>query len=136
MCHCDKVFGMEAIDLDLVRQVVALVSTGDYLGLAILVLGLVQTWLSHTSAFPVNVRQRWLPLVTGVVGQGYAVLLVVAAHQPIAVAVVHGVVASAVAVFTSHAIWGAANAPPWVKWVALVLRDLKPAPPNDAAKKT
>lgn len=127
---------MASTNFDVVQQLVSLVASGDYLGLAIIVLGLLQTWLSRTSAFPVTIQQRWLPVVTVVVGQGYAVLLIVAVHQPIAAAIVHGVIASLVAVFTSHAIWAADNAPPWVKWVALVLQDLQKGPDQDAQKKS
>lgn len=114
---------------DYIDQLVSLVSSGNYIAVAVLVVGLLQVWLSKASAFPMTIPAKWLPVATAATGQLYAVLLVVAAHQPLASAIVHGIIASLLALLTSHAIWSDAG-PGWVQWLAILLRDTgdKPQP--------
>ena len=109
--------------MSILNQIIAQVGSHDWMALAILVFGLIQTWIGAASAFPINVPEKWKPVVTVVLGQAYAVLLIVQAHQAWQMAIVHGLTTSVVVLLTSHAIWAADTAPNWVKWLALLLQN-------------
>lgn len=105
----------------LIDQAIALASTGHYLGLAILILSLVQTWLTPNSGFPVTVPARLQPVVAIVLGQAYAVLTAVSTGVPYTALIVHGAIASLTVLLTSHAIWSDA-APAWAQALAFILK--------------
>lgn len=106
-------------------QLIALISAGNWLPLALLVLTLVQTWMQPSSKFPITIPERFQPLFAIVTGQLYAVLTVVAAHQPWGHAVAYGLAATALTLLTSHAVWESGNTPPWAKALAFILDQLR-----------
>lgn len=127
-------------------QIIALIKAGNGIAIAIFVLTLVQTWMQPSSKFPITIPERFQPVFAAFTGQLYAVLLVVAAHQSWAMAVVHGIGVTVVVLFTSHAIWETGNAPAWAKFLAMIIPELipdahsaatpnPPAPPKTPSKR-
>ena len=120
--------------MTLLQQILAVVGSHDWIALAVLLIGLVQAWLSSDSAFPVTISDRWKAVVTVALGQVYAVMIVVQAHQPWVAAAVHGLATSLIVLLTSHAIWSQ-NAPAWVKWLAMFLQEVSDTTDDKAKSK-
>jgi hypothetical protein len=109
--------------LSILDSIYSMISAHNWLGVTILVLGLVQAWLGPGSSFPITLSNAWRIVVTTALGQAYAILLIVQAGQPWQQALVYGLVATVLALLTSHAIWNG-NAPSWAQTLAFILQEV------------
>lgn len=106
--------------MDTISQILTLATGHKWLPLAIVVVGLLVSWTSDTSKFPVNIPDRYKPLVAIVLGQAYAVLEAVQGGSSWTTAVGHGVLvalsSAGLANLISTTIFNG-NVPSWLSWV-------------------
>lgn len=94
----------------------------QWIPLAILVVGWLTSMFSDVSNFPVNIPDRWKPVVVIVLGQAYAVLEAIQGGSAWKTAVTHGLVVS----FTTMGLFDLlvkavfnGNIPSWLQVVSL-----------------
>lgn len=106
-----------------------LLKPSHVLPLIVLLLTLVNTWLSDDSKVPVTLPPMWRALVVIVSGQLLGVLGAVAEHLPWHALAIHSAVAAVLAISTSHAIWNG-DAPAWMQLLAGLVKAIDPAVPT------
>lgn len=111
------------MSLATIQQLLALATSHQWLPLAILVVGLLVSWTSNTSKFPINIPARWQPLVTLGLGTLYAILQAVVSGTAWEIAVENGLImAMSSAGFSQLIVNSVFNGtlPSWLSWLTLV----------------
>lgn len=117
------------------NDILTLLTSHNYLALALFALLYVRKLLSTDSKFPLSVPAQWLPAVTGLLGVGYEVVSDVQSHVALQRVVVDALAfgaATGVGDALLTAIFSSGNAPKWAKAIVFIFDDLSGA---SAAKK-
>lgn len=118
------------------NDILTLLTSHNYLALALFAIVYVRKLLSSDSKFPLSVSPQWLPAITGLLGVGYGAVTDLEAHKAaLAVATdalaIGGTTGVADALLT--AIFASGSAPKWAKAVVFIFDDLTgqtpPTPP-------
>lgn len=125
------------LDPETISFLLAAISEHKWLGVAVIVLGMVVRLLKSDTKLPINIPQRWLPLATIVLGQAYSVCQMIASGMAWKPAVMQGLKVSLLTMglfdVVVKAVFNGKDLPVWLGWL------LKPAdptdPPADAEKK-
>jgi hypothetical protein len=120
------------MDINTILQAIADVTGQKWLPLAVLIVGWLTTMLGDTSKFPINIPDRWKPVIVIVLGQVYAVLQAVTGGASAGKAIWNGLLTSFVTMGMFDVVIKAifqGNLPKWLAWLALI-------DPNLAAAKS
>ena len=117
------------------NDIVTLLTSHNYLALALFAIVYVRKLTSADSKFPITVPPQWLPAVTGLLGVAYALVNDVLAHdawmQTLTDALAVGG-ATGVADALLTAIFASKSAPSWARALVFVFDDLTGATPPQA----
>jgi hypothetical protein len=111
------------MSLDQIMEIFKLATGHQWLPLAILVVGYLVNLTSDTGKFPLNIPDRFKPLIALVLGQVYAVLEAVYGGSPWGTAVGHGLIATLAATGFAHILLNAVfngTLPKWLAWLNFV----------------
>lgn len=111
------------MDINDIFQVLQDIQSKKWLALAVLVLGYLSTLFSNASRFPVNIPERFRPLLVILFGQGYAVVEAVASGENWQPAVGHGIVLAfmtlGLGTVLEHVIFPN-GLPTWLSWAKVL----------------
>jgi hypothetical protein len=111
------------MDFQTIMQALQDITGHKWMPLAILVIGYLVTLTSDTSKFPVNIPDKWKPVVAIVLGEVYSTLIAISDGTNWKAAVWHGLVtAMATSGLFDLVINGFfnGNLPKWLKWIAFI----------------
>lgn len=118
------------MDLTTILAFVADFQGHKWLPLAVLLIGYLTTLMSDTSKFPINIPDRWKPVLVVGLGQVYAVLTAASGGDTWS----HAVWSGAVAAFGTMGLFDLlvraifnGNLPKWLAWLAVIDSNLASA---------
>lgn len=117
------------------NDILTLLTSHNYLALALFAIVYVRKLTSASSAFPVTIAPQWQHVLTGVLAMAYGAVTDVMAHATAMTTVIDalaigGSVGVADALLT--AIFSSGNAPKWAKAIVFVFDDLSGKTPPAA----
>jgi hypothetical protein len=111
------------MSLDTIMQIFKLATGHQWLPLAILVVGYLVTAMGDTTKLPINIPDRFKPLLALLLGQLYAVLEAVYGGSPWGTAISHGILVALSSVGFLHLLVNAifnGTLPKWLAWLAFI----------------
>lgn len=109
--------------LTFIQQISTLVTGHQWLGIAIVLVGWAVSLTSDTSKLPLNIPDRFKPLIALLFGQLYAVLEAIQSGEDWKTAVAHGIVAALSATGFSTIVVNTifnGTLPKWLSWVSVI----------------
>src|ERR1700722_2842840 len=100
--------------------VIADITQKKRMALAVIVIGFLHVLFSNSSSFPVNIPQRFRPLIVIVLGEGYAVIEAVSSGEMSLPAVEHGLLLAFTTMGLAEVLTPLIcpnGLPSWLKWI-------------------
>lgn len=116
------------------NDILTLLTSHNYLALALFAIVYVRKLCSADSSFPVSIPPQWNAVLTGALAMSYGAVTDVIAHAAVMTTVVDALAiggATGVADALLTAIFASGNAPKWARVIVFIFDDLTGATPTE-----